>query len=38
MGFFKIPKRLTYQKLAFQGKWSLRYLPSYGLMTPCKFF
>ena len=34
----KTPKRPTYQKLASQGKLSLRYLPSYGLMTPCKFF
>ena len=33
--FSRYPKG---QKLAFQGKWSLRYLPSYGLMTPCKFF
>ena len=34
----KTPKRPTYQKLAFHGKLSPRYLPSYALMTPCKFF
>ena len=34
----KEEKHPTCQKLAFQGNLSLRYLPSYALMTPYKSF
>ena len=34
----KEEKHPTCQKLAFQGKLSLRYWPSYALMTPYKSF